>query len=327
MHSPTRPSDQSVHARILGSSVHTRACELSSQGRIRRPIFNCLRTSFPSREEHHPTCPLTRQYIRLWGLKSSSYIAGVLEGKPSLNVYIYSRNQSQKQRRLERADVALAAHQIPALKLGSREALALVNGTSVSAAVAALASHEVLLLASLAHILTAMSVEALHGTDESFHPYFAQVRPHSGQTESASAISSFLHGSSLVWRNHSSAEASLRQDRYSIRTAAQWIGPCIEDLLLAHDQVTVELNSATDNPLVAASSTIDHQPRILHGGNFQAKSITSAVEKIRQAAQSIGRMLFTQCTEFINPATSRGLPRTWSWLSLVKTSYSRVRIF
>jgi histidine ammonia-lyase len=43
---------------------------------------------------------------------------------------------------------------------------------------------------------------------------------------------------------------SLRQDRYSIRTASQWLGPVLEDLLLAHKQVTIECNSVTDNPLV-----------------------------------------------------------------------------
>ncbi|MBH1945658.1 aromatic amino acid lyase, partial [Erythrobacter sp. YJ-T3-07] len=48
--------------------------------------------------------------------------------------------------------------------------------------------------------------------------------------------------------------------------------------------------------------------RVLHGGNFQAKAVTSAVEKARQGLQSLGRMLFSQLTELVNPATNRGLP-------------------
>ena len=91
--------------------------------------------------------------------------------------------------------------------------------------------------------------------------------------------------------------------RYSIRTASQWIGPVLEDLLLAHQQVMIEVNSVTDNPLIDTSSE-----KMLHGGNFQAKAITSAMEKVRQACQTIGRMLSVQCTELINPATNRGLP-------------------
>lgn len=66
--------------------------------------------------------------------------------------------------------------------------------------------------------------------------------------------------------------------------------------------MAIECNSVTDNPL------IDDKGRMLHGGNFQAKSITSAMEKTRLALQSIGQMLFTQCTELINPSTNRGLP-------------------
>ena len=66
--------------------------------------------------------------------------------------------------------------------------------------------------------------------------------------------------------------------------------------------MSTECNSVTDNPL------IDPAGRALHGGNFQAKAITSAMEKTRQGVQSLGRMLFAQCTELINPATNHGLP-------------------
>jgi phenylalanine ammonia-lyase len=76
----------------------------------------------------------------------------------------------------------------------------------------------------------------------------------------------------------------------------------LEDLVLAHQQVSIECNSATDNPLVTPEG------EFLHGGNFQAKAVTSAMEKTRQAVQGIGRMIFSQCTELMNPATNRGLP-------------------
>ena len=95
---------------------------------------------------------------------------------------------------------------------------------------------------------------------------------------------------------------ALRQDRYATRTSPQWLGPALEDLVLADQQISIECNSATDNPLVSPSGDV------LHGGNFQAKAVTSAMEKTRQAVQTLGRMLFAQCTEMINPATNRGLP-------------------
>ncbi|KAL8727985.1 MAG: hypothetical protein Q9181_005502 [Wetmoreana brouardii] len=250
-----------------------------------------------------PRVPLHGSISASGDLSPLAYIAGVLEGKPSLDAYVGHRRNAE--RRLERADIALSNHAINPVVLTAREGLALVNGTSVSAAVAALALHEALNLTALSQVLTAMSVEALRGTDESFDPFLAAVRPHWGQAESSRNIHNMLNGSKLVDRGHGSNESSLRQDRYSIRTASQWLGPALEDLSLANSQITTEINSATDNPLIDTSTP---QPRLLHGGNFQAKAITSAVEKIRQSAQSIGRILFTQCTELINPTTSRGLP-------------------
>lgn len=250
-----------------------------------------------------PRVPVHGSISASGDLSPLAYIAGVLEGKPSLKAYVGERENGE--RRLEGADVALSRLSITPIVLTAREGLALVNGTSVSAAVAALAMHEALNLAALSQVLTAMSVEALRGTDESFDPFLAAVRPHWGQAESSRNIYSMLQGSRLINRYRDSDEASLFQDRYSIRTASQWLGPVLEDLSLAHSQITTELNSATDNPLIDANTP---QPRLVHGGNFQAKAVTSAVEKIRQSAQSMGRILFAQCTELINPATSRGLP-------------------
>ncbi len=77
----------------------------------------------------------------------------------------------------------------------------------------------------------------------------------------------------------------------------------LEDLLLTHAQMRIEINSVTDNPLVDIKGE-----RMLHEGNFQAKCITSAIEKTRQACQTIGRMLSVQCRELINPVTNHGLP-------------------
>ena len=248
-----------------------------------------------------PRIPIRGSISASGDLSPLSYIAGVMQGKPTLKAWL--GNRSTGERRLVRADIALAEHSIQPVQLVAKEGLAIVNGTAISAAVGALALHDALLQAGLSQVLTAMSVEALCGTDESFDPFFAKVRPHPGQIEAAQNIFAFLDKSKLVFHDDGSEEASLRQDRYSIRTAAQWIGPALEDLHLAHKQLVTEINSVTDNPLVDTQGN-----RMLHGGNFQAKSVTSAMEKTRQACQTIGRMLFVQCTELLNPPTNRGLP-------------------
>ncbi|KAF7528677.1 hypothetical protein PCG10_010213 [Penicillium crustosum] len=249
-----------------------------------------------------PRIPVRGSISASGDLSSLAWICALMQGKMSATAFSGPRD-IEGARRVTRADVALSEAGIKPISLHAKEGLAIVNGTAVSAGVAALAAHESLHLAALSQVLTAMSVEALRGSDESFEPFIARVRPHPGQVDSARNIKAFLTGSQLLNRHDSRNVATLRQDRYSLRTASQWIGPVLEDFSLAYDQLTVELNSVTDNPLIDTETG-----RVLHGGNFQARAVTSAVEKLRQGLQSIGRMLFTQCTEMINPATSWGLP-------------------
>ncbi|KAF7175188.1 hypothetical protein CNMCM7691_006592 [Aspergillus felis] len=249
-----------------------------------------------------PRIPVRGSISASGDLSALAWIGALMQGKTSATAFSGPRDV-EGARKVTRADVALSEAGIAPISLHAKEGLAIVNGTAVSAGVAALAAHESLHLAALSQVLTAMSVEALRGSDESFEPFIARVRPHPGQVDSARNIKAFLTGSRLLNRHDSRNVATLRQDRYSLRTASQWIGPVLEDFGLAYDQLTIELNSVTDNPLVDTETG-----RVLHGGNFQARVVTSAAEKLRQGLQSIGRMLFTQCTEMINPATSWGLP-------------------
>ncbi|KAH5175047.1 hypothetical protein HBI18_213170 [Parastagonospora nodorum] len=250
-------------------------------------------------EDVVPITPLRGSISASGDLSPLSYVGGAMCGKPNLSVWSSGK--------VTTADRALQEKNIEKVRLGPKEGLAIVNGTAASASVGALAMHEALNQAALSQVLTAMSVEALLGTDESFDTFFSEVRPHPGQADVATAVSALLRGSDLMQKGDGSEQSSLRQDRYSLRTTPQWIGPVLEDFMLAHQQIVTELNSVTDNPLIDTTTT-PSQPRTIHGGNFQARSITSAMEKIRQGVQGIGRMLFTQCTELINPNTSRGLP-------------------
>ncbi|EEY20655.1 phenylalanine ammonia-lyase [Verticillium alfalfae VaMs.102] len=108
-------------------------------------------------------------------------------GKTSATAFS-GRRDVKGARRVTRADAALSEAGIAPIGLLAKEGLAIVNGTAVSAGVAALAAHESLHLAALSQVLTAMSVEALRGSDESFEPFIARVRPHPGQTDSARNI-------------------------------------------------------------------------------------------------------------------------------------------
>ena len=254
------------------------------------------------RKDIIPVIPVRGSVSASGDLIPLSYIGGALEGSPGIQVWV---NDNKGGRKVTTADVALSQSSLAPLRLAPKEGLAIVNGTAVSAGIGTLALHDAHCLAVLSQILTSMSVESLRGCAESFDPFLAAVRPHMGQIEASHNIQSFLTGSKLITTgdHHSVDDGSLRQDRYSTRTAPQWLGPQLEDLMLAHKQLSVEINSSTDNPIIDSKGG-----RVLHGGNFQAMSVTSAMEKARSAMQAIGRMLFAQCTELINPALNNGLP-------------------
>ena len=216
----------------------------------------------------------------------------------------FAAGGTSSQRRRTPASTVLSEYNLEPLVLGPKEGLALVNGTAFSAGTGALALSDANRLAVLAQVQTAMSVEALNGSPDSFDLFLNNTRPHVGQVEVARNVRCFLIGSKLIKGKHGDENeiAGLRQDRYALRTTPQWIGPQLENLMLAQKQIEVECNSTTDNPIIDAEAE-----RILHGGNFQAMTMTSAMEKIRQSLQILGRMIFSQGTEIINPAYSNGL--------------------
>ena len=247
-----------------------------------------------------PVVPLRGSISASGDLSPLSYIAGAVTGNPDIFVLTATGIISAKE--------ALNQINITPISLGPKEGLGLMNGTATSSAVASLALYEAHHVTVMSHMLTAMAVEALAGTVENFDPFIAEIRPHRGQIESANTIRKFLQGSRLARgfsHNNDDRQSNglLYQDRYALRTASQWLGPQLEDLLLAHEQVTTELNSTTDNPLIDVAGQTTH-----HGGNFQAVSITSAMEKTRLSLQMIGKLLFAQCSELINPMLNNGLP-------------------
>ncbi len=226
-----------------------------------------------------PVIPLRGSISASGDLSPLSYVAGAVAGNPDICVQSKSGIILAKQ--------ALEQLNLSPPVLGPKEGLGLMNGTATSAAVASLALYEPHHITVPLQLLTAMATEALLGTAANFDPFLVEVRPHRGQIQSARTIRHLLQGSQLAQGHDDDANKSsgfLYQDRYARRTASQWVGPQIDDLLLAHEQVTRELNSTTDNTLIDIAGQKTH-----HGGNFQAASITSAMEKTRLALQMIGK--------------------------------------
>jgi phenylalanine ammonia-lyase len=251
-------------------------------------------------EDLVPRIPLRGSISSSGDLIPLSYIASTLQGNPGIQVWCGKKGE----RKLLSADLALKSAGMELIEFAPKEAVSLVNGTAVSTGAAALVMHDSHGLIVLAQVLTAMAVESLYGSRESFDAYFSEIRPHRGQTEVAHNVFNFLNGSRFIREADEGFKPDLCQDRYALRTAAQWMGPEIENLQLAHEQVLTECNSITDNPLLNPKDG----GKILNGGNFQAMSITSAMDKTRAVLHAMGRMLFQQLTEVMNPPTSNGLP-------------------
>ncbi|KAH7216934.1 L-Aspartase-like protein [Fusarium redolens] len=226
-----------------------------------------------------------------------SYIAGMLEGNPDIRVYTPTSVVS--------ADKALELAGLEPITLGPKEGLGLVNGTAPSAALGCLAVHEANKLLLLAQGVVAMSCEALLGKAENYHPFISSVCPHPGQVECSATILHFLDGSSLVQslKEEDKFKPGLAQDRYALRGAPQWLGPQVEDLCSVLSQITVELNSTSDNPINDIKSG-----EVYSGANFISCSVANGMEKTRLALQIVGKLLFSLSSELINPSMNRGLP-------------------
>ncbi|KAK0454644.1 L-Aspartase-like protein [Armillaria borealis] len=237
-----------------------------------------------------PVVPLRGSISASGDLSPLSYIAGTLIGNPSIRVF--DGPAAFGSRTITPSIDALKAHNIEPLPLASKEPLGILNGTAFSASVC-----------------TAMGVEALAGTRASFDPFIhAVARPHPGQVESAKIIWDLLEDSQFAITHEDEVsikedEGTLRQDRYPLRTAPQFIGPQVEDLLASLETITRECNSTTDNPLSDGETGIIH-----HGGNFQAMAVTNVMEKTRLSLHHLGKILFAQCAELMDPTMNRGLP-------------------
>ncbi len=171
------------------------------------------------------------------------------------------------------------------LRLEAKEGLALLNGTQMMSAVGALAVLDGQRLAGTASVAAAMSVEALLGTDVAYAAAYQAARPHEGQRLVAGELRHLLRGSQLQRSHHAAAHKV--QDAYSLRCVPQVHGASRDALAYARRVLEVELNSATDNPLIfPAGAGPDADPgalataggHVISGGNFHGQPVALALD-------------------------------------------------
>jgi histidine ammonia-lyase len=178
---------------------------------------------------------------------------------------------------------------------GPKDGVALTNGASFSTAMLALACVDSARILSAAEAAAAMSFEALRGVRAAFDPRLHQARPHPGEAAVAERLSSMVSGSSLV------DSASRVQDAYSLRCIPQVLGPVWETLEHARVVATIEVNSATDNPLLLDG-------RAVSGGNFHGEPVGMACDFLKIALCNAGGIAERRVFRLVSEHTSDGLP-------------------
>src|SRR5918992_552019 len=186
------------------------------------------------------------------------------------------------------------------IRLGTKEGLALINGTDGMLGMLILALEDFELLLKTADVTTAMSVEALLGTDRVFREELHAVRPHPGQMSSARNIHKLLQNSPVVASHRASTH--LVQDAYSLRCAPQVYGAARDTRDFAAGVAERELGSTTDNPIVLPDGKVEST------GNFHGEPLAFALDFLAIAASEVGAITERRIDRMLDPSRSQGLP-------------------
>jgi histidine ammonia-lyase len=236
---------------------------------------------------------------------------------------------------------AMDAAGLPRVTLGAKESLALINGATFSAAVAALAAADAANLIRNSEIATALALEALLGVSHAFDERIHAARRHAGQAEVAARLRALISGSSFV------DAAGRVQDAYSLRCAPQVIGPALDTLRFVERWIENEINAATDNPLIFeekqhpersgvrpstslhsaldARAAHDSPPsaaewgskgadasllkmKAISGGNFHGEVMGFAMDFLGIALAEVGALAERQINRMLSGSDNQGLP-------------------
>jgi histidine ammonia-lyase len=208
---------------------------------------------------------------------------------------------------------ALGAANLEPLELQAKEGLALLNGTQMMSGIGALVVGDAFRLARTASVTAAMSCEALLGTDVAYAAAYQLARPHPGQIAVAAELRHLLRDSTLMTSHHPSSHKV--QDPYSIRCVPQVHGAVRDALGYLWGVLDVEINSATDNPLVFpqggvadATASATGGGLVISGGNFHGEPVAIALDFAKLAISELGAISERRIALLVDPRLNCGLP-------------------
>ena len=237
----------------------------------------------------HPVIPAKGSVGASGDLAPLAHLAAVVIGEGHA---VYKGERLSGAEAMRRAGIAPVA-------LEAKEGLSLLNGTQGMLALLSLALLEAETLIDTADVATSLSLDALKGTPAAFDPRIAQARPYAGHARTARNIER-LNADSEIRESHRAAAVDPRvQDAYSLRCSPQVHGAVRDALAHIRATVEVELNSATDNPLVFAETG-----EVISGGNFHGQPLAMAADALAVALATLSGISERRIDQMTNPGTS-----------------------
>ncbi len=200
-------------------------------------------------------------------------------------------------RRMPGAEALRLAGMEP-LPLASKEGISVVNGTQAMLAIGCLELARAETLMETAEVVCGLTLDAQRGTPRAFEARLHEIRPHAGQLASAARLARLLEGSEI---RASHITCRRVQDAYSLRCAPQVHGAVRDTLAEARRVFSIELNSATDNPLVL-------EDEVLSGGNFHGEPLALQLDYLAIALTALAGISERRVDRLVNPALNEDLP-------------------
>ena len=213
--------------------------------------------------------------------------------------FVTKAGDNGKRPRLQSGRAALKRAHLQPHRPQAKEGLSLINGTQVSTALLAEALVHARHLARIADVAGAMTVEATRSSLRPFDARIQELRPHPGQVACAANLRRLLEQSEVM---ASHADCDKVQDAYSLRCMPQVHGAFRAALDHVTRIVEIEMNAATDNPLVFAE-----KGEVISGGNFHGQPIAQAADLLAAAATDLASISERRIENLVNPDLS-GLP-------------------
>lgn len=180
---------------------------------------------------------------------------------------------------------ALARAGLQPTTLEAKEGLALTNGTALMAAIGVLTTWQAENLSRVADIAGCLTLEATYGTPRAFDARIHAARPHPRQVECAAYLRRLIEGSTFTRPD----DPLNVQDAYTLRCIPQVHGAVRDAIAYARWVLSIELNSATDNPLIFFDEATG-EATVLSGGNFHGEPLAIAMDYLSLALTELGNI-------------------------------------